>query len=69
MEKSICRQNAARYRSLAKTARSEKYRSILPTIASEWEAMAEAAATRSEHRADDSALNPAAANQPYGTTA
>lgn len=58
MGKSIYRQNAARYRSLAKTARSEQYRAILLTIASEWEAMADAAATRSKHRTDDSALTP-----------
>lgn len=60
MEKSIYRQNAARYRSLAKTARSEIYRSMLLTIASEWDAMADTAATRS---------NPVVANQPYGATA
>ena len=60
MEKSICHRKAVRYRSLAETARSELYRSMLLTIASEWDAMADTAATRS---------NPVVANQPYGATA
>lgn len=68
MGKSIYRQNAARYRSLAKTARSQQYRSILLTLASEWEAMADAAATRSKHRTDDSEPALVAANDPYGAT-
>lgn len=44
MGKSIYGQRAARHRSSAETARSEVCRSMRLTIASEWEAMADAAA-------------------------
>lgn len=69
MRKSISRQNAAEYRSLAETARSEELRSLLLNIASEWEALADAASKRSKCRADYSALNPVAPNQPYRVAA
>lgn len=65
MRKSICRQNAAEYRSLAETAHSEKLRSLLLTIARQWEALDDAAAKRAKHPADYSTLNPMAANQRY----
>jgi hypothetical protein len=54
--KSIYRQNAADYLSLAETACCEKKRSLL-LLASEWLALADAAAMRSKHRAVRSALN------------
>ena len=62
MGKSICLQKATRYRLLAESARSETYRSMLLTNASEWEALADAAATRPRHRADHYALNATAAD-------
>jgi hypothetical protein len=46
-------QNAAKYRSLAETAESG-YRSMLLTIASEWQALADAADTVSTIAADHS---------------
>ena len=63
MGKSIYRQNAAEYRSLAETARSEGHRSLMLAFASEWEALADAAARRSKHA--NSALNPIAAKHSY----
>lgn len=62
MAKSSCRQNAAEYRSLAETASYEEHRSLLLTIASEWEALVDAAARRSKQHAD-SALHPAYADE------
>ena len=69
MRKSICRQTAAEYRSMAGTARSENLRSLLLTIASEWDALAYAATRRSKHRADYSGLKPIAAKQQYHAAA
>jgi len=65
MRKSIYRQYAAEYRSLAETARSEEQRSLLLSIAGEWEVLADAAAKRSKRGADDSGLNPIAAKPSY----
>lgn len=69
MRKSICRQTADEYRSIADTARSEDLRSLLLTIASEWDALADAAARRSRHRADYSGRNAIAAKQHYHAVA
>ena len=54
MGKSMCHQKATTYRLLAESAHSEIDRSMLLTIASQWEEMADGAASRS---------NPAVANQ------
>jgi hypothetical protein len=63
MLKSIHRQNAADYRSIAESARDESQRSLLLSIASEWDAMADAAARRLRRNSNISALNRVTVNQ------
>ena len=55
MRKSIYRHYAAEYRAMAEASGDEKCRSELLKFASEWEALADAAAARSKRQADSSA--------------
>lgn len=64
MGKSICRQNAAEYRLMAEIERCQRQRTQLLQFASEWEALAAAAAMRAKRRADYSARDSVAANHP-----
>lgn len=65
MGNSLYRQNAGRYRLLAEKAHSATYRSMLLTIANEWEAMANAAEKGPKRPVDQPALNQIATDQPY----
>lgn len=69
MRKSVYRQYAAEYRSFAERARSEAQRALLLSIASEWDALADAASKRSKQRIDYSAPNPVSAKPPYRAAA